>query len=58
MPGLGKGDSRGLALTIDERNLQVTPVLSVDLQVQSFGDGSAQLLSNGNYFFLASDVRS
>jgi len=56
MSGLGEGNSRGIALTIDETSLQVTPVLSVDLQVKSYADGSAQLLSNGNYFFLASDV--
>jgi hypothetical protein len=56
MPGLGTGDSRGMSLTVDESTLTVTPVLSVDLGVQALGDGSAQLLSNGNYSFLASFV--
>ena len=56
MPGVGSGDSRGMSLTIDESTLTVTPVLSVDLGVQALGDGSAQLLSNGNYSFLASFV--
>ena len=55
-PGVGSGNSRGMALTVDESSMQVTPVLSVDLGVQSLGDGSAQLLSNGNYSFLASFV--
>jgi arylsulfate sulfotransferase len=54
--GLGSGDSRGMALTIDEPTLTVTPVLSADMGGQSFGDGSAQLLSNGNYFYLLSDT--
>jgi len=54
--GLGSGDSRGMALTIDEPTLTVTPVLSADMGGQSFGDGSAQLLSNGNYFYLLADT--
>jgi len=52
MPGVGSGVSRGMVLTLDETNLQVTPVLSDDLGVFSTGGGSAQLLSGGNYFFL------
>jgi len=52
MPGLGSGNSRGMALTVDESSLQVTPVLSVDLGVFSNAGGSAQLLPNGNYFFI------
>lgn len=52
MPGVGSGNSRGMALTVDESALQVTPVLSVDLGVFSTADGSAQLLGDGNYFFL------
>ena len=55
--GVGAGDSRGMALTVDESNMTVTPVLSVNLEVRSFGDGSAQLLSGGNYSFLPSYVR-
>ncbi|HTQ57591.1 MAG TPA: aryl-sulfate sulfotransferase [Bryobacteraceae bacterium] len=53
IPGAGGGDSRGMALTLDENTMQVSPILSVDLGVYSSGLGSAQLLSNGNYFFLA-----
>jgi len=52
LPGLGSGHSRGMALTVDETNLQVTPVLSVDLGVFSTADGSAQLLPDGNYFYV------
>ena len=54
--GVGSGNSRGMSLTVDESTMTVTPVLSVDLGVQSQGDGSAQLLSDGNYAFLAADV--
>jgi arylsulfate sulfotransferase len=50
-PGLGSGNNRGMALTVDDVNMQVTPVLSVDLGVYAFAFGSAQLLSNGNYFY-------
>ena len=49
--GLGKGYSRGMALRVDETNMQVTPVLSVTLGTYSPALGSAALLSNGNYFF-------
>lgn len=49
--GLGSGNSRGMAFTVDEKNMRVTPVFSADLGTFSFGLGSAQLLSNGNYFF-------
>lgn len=49
--GLGSGDSRGMALSVDETNLTVTPVLSQDLGVYASALGSAQLLTNGNYFF-------
>jgi hypothetical protein len=44
--------SRGIALTVDETNMQVTPVLSQDLGVFSTAMGSAQLLADGNYFFM------
>ena len=43
--------SRGMALTVDENTMTVTPVLSLSLGNYSSADGSAQLLSNGNYFF-------
>lgn len=56
MPGLGSGNSRGMALTVNEKTLQVTPVLSQDLGVYSPANGSAQLLSNGNYYFLPGAV--
>jgi hypothetical protein len=45
-----------MALTIDETSMQVTPVLSADLGVYSDALGSAQLLSDGSYFFLAGTV--
>jgi hypothetical protein len=49
--GLGSGDSRGMALTVDFNRFTVTPVISQDLGYYSEALGSAQLLSNGNYFF-------
>ncbi len=54
-PGCEPNDcnSRGMALTVDESNMTVTPVLSTNLGVYSPADGGAQLLSNGNYFFHA-----
>jgi hypothetical protein len=57
--GVGTGDSRGMALTIDDTpgSLQVTPVLSADLGVYSTSGGSAQLLSDGNYFFMPAVVQ-
>jgi len=58
-PGLGAAgcgpadcNNRGMALTVDEKTMQVTPVLSQDLGYYSSSMGSAQLLYNGNYFFL------
>jgi arylsulfate sulfotransferase len=55
--GLGTGcspydcDSRGMALTVDESSMTVTPVVSYDLGSYSPAMGSAQLLGDGNYFF-------
>lgn len=49
-------DSRGMALELNESSMQVTPAISVDLGVYSSALGSAQLLSNSNYFFLAGFV--
>jgi len=49
--GLGTGYSRGMALTVDETAMQVTPVLSVPLGYYAPALGSAALLSDGNYFF-------
>jgi arylsulfate sulfotransferase len=63
--GLGSGDSRGMALTVNAPALPapctsitctVMPVLSADLGVYSEAMGSAQLMSSGNYFFLAAIV--
>lgn len=51
-------DSRGMALEFSEQTMAVTPVLSTDLGVYSPADGAAQLLSNGNYFFVAPLVYS
>ncbi len=48
---LGTGNSRGMALTVDENAMSVTPVLSQDLGVYAFALGSSQLLANGNYHF-------
>ena len=50
--GLGHpGYSRGMALTVDEINMQVTPVLSDYLGYYAQALGSAALLPDGNYFF-------
>jgi len=43
--------SRGMALTVDETTMTVTPVLSQYLGVTAEAYGSAELLSNGNYYF-------
>jgi hypothetical protein len=62
VPGLGAGcvprdcHSRGMALALDETTMQVTPVMNVDLGAYSGAMGSAQLLADGNYFFLAAVV--
>jgi len=48
--------SRGMALNVDEINMQVTPVLSQYLGYYSVAMGSAQLLDDGNYFFLPAFV--
>lgn len=57
-PGCQPADcnSRGMALTVDETNRLVTPVLSVDMGVYSSSMGSEQLLPNGNYFVVPADV--
>lgn len=54
----GGVDSRGQAWSLDQTHLVATPVINYDLGVQSFAVGSAQLLSNGNYWFGAGDVNS
>jgi arylsulfate sulfotransferase len=56
--GLGKActpydcKSRGMAVTFSQTTMEVTPILQVDLGYYSPGNGSAQLLADGNYFFL------
>lgn len=45
------GNSRGYAFSVDEANLQVTPVFRQDLGDFAYAVGSAELLPNGNYFF-------
>jgi arylsulfate sulfotransferase len=55
-PGTTGCNSRGMALTIDESNMTVTPVMSQDLGVYAGALGSAQLLSNGDYFFQPGQV--
>jgi hypothetical protein len=44
-------NSRGMALTLDEKNMVATPVLYADLGAYSYAAGSAQKLSNGDYYF-------
>jgi hypothetical protein len=44
-------NNRGQVWTLDETNMTATPVVNVDLGVYSDRVGSAQRLSNGNYYF-------
>jgi hypothetical protein len=44
-------NSRGMVLDVNEVNMEATPLLSADLGVYCVALGSAQLLSDGNYFF-------
>jgi arylsulfate sulfotransferase len=50
------GHSRGMALNVDIPNRTVSNAVAQDLGVYSVAEGSAQLLSNGDYMFLAADV--
>ena len=54
-PGCEPSDcnSRGMALSFSESSLQASPVLSTDLGSYSPAMGSAQLLPDGNYFFMS-----
>ncbi|HSU58610.1 MAG TPA: aryl-sulfate sulfotransferase [Bryobacteraceae bacterium] len=52
------GNARGQAWRLDETNMIATPVVNVDLGVQSFAVGTASLLSNGNYWYQAGFVGS
>ena len=47
--------SRGMALTVDEATMEVTPVLSVSLGVYASAEGSGETLFDGNYFFQAGE---
>jgi len=49
-------NSRGMAVTFDESTMTVNPVLSQNLTYFSTAMGSAQLLNDGNYFFLPAIV--
>jgi hypothetical protein len=51
--GVGSGTSRGQAYSIDEAARTATLTYSQTLDVYSPGSGTAQVLSNGNYWFLA-----
>jgi len=59
-PGCMPNDclTRGMALTVDEAGLTVTPVLSQSLRVYSPMDGSLQMLPDGNLYFLAATVNT
>jgi len=62
VPGLGPNcgphdcDTRGMAVTFSETAMTVNPVISQDLGYFSDAMGSAQLLADGNYYFLAAIV--
>lgn len=45
--------SRGQAWKLDGAHMTATPIVNVDLGVQSAAVGTASLLSNGNYWFQA-----
>ena len=49
--GVGGGDSRGMALTVNLNTMTVSPVVTVDLGTYAKCLGAAQLLSDGVYFF-------
>jgi hypothetical protein len=49
--GVGSGNSRGQAYSLDETAMVATQVMSADLGAYSHAFGSAQLLANGDYWF-------
>jgi hypothetical protein len=53
---VGSGNSRCMALNVDEASMKVTPAESADLGVFSTAMGSAQLLPNGNYYCFSAIV--
>jgi arylsulfate sulfotransferase len=52
LSGVGSGNSRGMALTVNETSMTVTPVISANLGFYSPANGSAGMLSNANFFYL------
>ena len=49
--GLGSGNSRGQVYSLDETTMVASQLISADLGAYSHAFGSAQLLSNGDYWF-------
>jgi hypothetical protein len=49
-------NSRGYVLNVNESGLQVTPILLADLGYYAVAQGSAQVLSNGDYEFLGGQI--
>jgi len=62
VPGLGNKcgpndcNTRGMSITFNETTMEVNPVLSANLGFFSDAMGSAQLLADGNYYFLLAIV--
>jgi arylsulfate sulfotransferase len=54
--GLGSGDSRGQVYHLNESSMSAVRLVSADLGGYSHAYGSAQLLSNGDYWFSLGDV--
>jgi len=54
--GLGHGNSRGYVFSLDEASMTVTVVFVKNMDNYCPGFGSAQLLSNGDYFFLNGNI--
>jgi arylsulfate sulfotransferase len=50
------GDSRGYVLSVDESGLQVTPQLLADVGFYAVAQGSAQVLTNGDYEFMGGQI--
>jgi len=50
------GDSRGYVLNVNESGLQVTPQVLFDTGYYAVAQGSAQILSNGDYEFMGGQI--
>jgi hypothetical protein len=50
------GHSRGYVLNVDEGGLQATPQMLFDLGYYAVAQGSAQVLSNGDYEFMGGQI--